>query len=579
MSWLERNLEALQGWAPLTAAQIAEALVPVGFERVMGTDGTPTYQRIVRGEAAGAGEGAGRVEWLGGTSMPRASAGPMTESLDVGNVNGIGLSLGTGHEWGAFVRRLPSARMLYVYEPEVGYARMALELCDLSEFFRSGKILLLTGPLAPASDQLSEFVASHLGFEPPTVLHPLATIAADRRNALLSAGEAMVRRAVVERQSQVNAMAGRIEEAMRNRQDVEIAFVSTPRYALERPISAALGAAGQVVFVDAHTSAGVGSWLAAIVEHRPCRIVSDFFRAQIGCVPAQAAVETWIPPLVGAAFWERIPAGNTFGPEDRVIVHAAWHARRLIDRGVPENHVQVRPLERQPLRHRNADAQRRRRVALIGDPPLIEAESLGIDLPTHRAVYAAAREMIEEDYLAVHVGQAEDILRRALGRVGVPCEGAEAVDPALREPMLRIVRDVLIPTLPVRRLVEELMEQHVPLRLVGDWPGMNIPAGDSVAMTPFATMGDMRDLWEDVAIVAHLSPTGVVSPLLLHAAADGVTIVSPHHPTDRHGGALATLLTPDVEYAAPMPQQLVGTIKALLKDGVRRGKLLQAAAR
>ena len=542
MSLLERNLEALQGWVALTAAQIRNARVAEGFERGVGSDGTPTYQRVV-----GDGEGR-RVEWLGGTSMPRASAEPLTESLDVGSVNGIGLSLGTGYEWAARGGCLRRGRCMCMSRMW-GWARMALEVCDLAEFFRAGKVILLVGALASASDELSGFVAGHLGFEPPTVLHPLATVSAERRNGLLSAGEAMVRRVVVERHAQVNALAGRVEEAVRGLTEAEIAFVGTPRYRLERPISGVIGATARVLFVDRHASVGVGAWLEAMVEHRPRKIVSDFFRAQIGCVPEQVVVETWVPPLVGAGFWERVPAASTMGAEDRVIVHGAWHAERLAERGIPKTQIEVRPLERRGLRSRSGEALERSRVALIGDLPSIEAEALGIELPTHLAVHAAVCEMIRDDYLTVHVGQAGDILRRALMRVGVPCEEGVAVDPAMREPMLRIVRDVLIPALPPRLLAEELMEQQVALRLIGDWPGVKIPVGDMVAVTRFEEIGEGRELWNDVAVVVHLSPTGMVAPLLLDAAAEGVAMVSARHPTDRNAGALAMTFTPDLHYA------------------------------
>jgi hypothetical protein len=175
--------------------------------------------------------------------------------------------------------------------------------------------------------------------------------------------------------------------------------------------------------------------------------------------------------------------------------------------------------------------------------------------------------------LTVHVGQAGDILRRALMRVGVPCEEGVAVDPAMREPMLRIVRDVLIPALPPRLLAEELMEQGVPLRLIGDWPGVKIPVGEAVVVTRFEEIGEGRELWNDVAVVVHLSPTGMVGPLVLDAAAEEVAIVSARHPTDRNAGALAMTFTPDLHYVAPAPQQLLGTIKALLRQNMRRGEL------
>ncbi len=553
---------------PATAARIAAASLPPGFERVVGSDGSPTYQRIVQTP-----EGR-RVEWLGGTSMPAASAGALTDSLEVASVNGIGLSLGSGHEWATFARQLPSARGLYVYEPDEGFARMALEVCDLSAWLRTGKIIVCTGPLAVASEELSAFLASRLGFEPPTVLHPLPTISAERRNGLLSAGEALVRRVVVERQSQVQAMAVRVEQSITVPTEAEIALVATARYPQERPLADAAKNAVQVLAVDSHASAGIGLWLAAMAEHRPRRIVSDFFRAQLGCVPAQVAVETWIPPLVGAGFWDRVPAAETFAANDRIVIHGAWHLERLADRGIPQDRVDLKPLQRQSPRLEAADSEVRTRVALIGDFPSIEPEALGIELPTHVAVYAAAWEMVKDDYLTVQVSNAGDLLRRALRRVGVTCENGEAPDPALREPMLRLIRDVLIPTLPLILLAEHFIAQGVPLRLIGEWPGVVLPAGDRVVQTPFSEINIIGEgVWADVAVLVHLSPSGMVSPLLMEAIAEGVVIVSPRHGTDHLAGSVATLFVPEVEYAAPVPQQLMATVKSLLRDESRRDLL------
>src|SRR5262245_48794723 len=117
MTIFEKNLDAIARVNGALAARVWGMGVPAGLEGVMGTDGTATFRR--RGE----GEGKKRIEWLGGTSMPLASAEGLVSSLDAsggagggGGVNGLGLSIGTGFEWAAFCRRLLRTQAVYVYE-------------------------------------------------------------------------------------------------------------------------------------------------------------------------------------------------------------------------------------------------------------------------------------------------------------------------------------------------------------------------------------------------------------------------------------------------------------------------------
>jgi hypothetical protein len=92
MSHLKKNLEALSIVNPTLAARIAAMEIPHGFERVTGTDGTPTFRRVVEEG------GKKRIEWLGATSMPAASAEGLVSSLDA-------TGGGRGAEWvGAFDR-------------------------------------------------------------------------------------------------------------------------------------------------------------------------------------------------------------------------------------------------------------------------------------------------------------------------------------------------------------------------------------------------------------------------------------------------------------------------------------------
>jgi hypothetical protein len=255
----------------------------------------------------------------------------------------------------------------------------------------------------------------------------------------------------------------------------------------------------------------------------------------------------------------------------------------LIDHGIPKTQVELRLLlpKSAPATNDNPLALRHR-IAILGDLSPIDPASLTIQLPTHLAVYAAARDHIADEYLTIHVNAASDILRRALARANVTARHDGAADPALRDPMLRVIRDVLIPTLPLLTLAETLANQNLPLRLIGDWTGFHAPGAD-VTLEPFPAWNNGKPgaeiHWNDCAILLHLSPAASVSPYLWSAIANGVAIVAPQHPTDILAGSLPSLLKPNTEYARPTPAQLFATLKLLLRDSDRRSQLVAAATR
>jgi hypothetical protein len=576
MSCLPNNLAAL---SPGIALSLQSAPIPEAFLPTLGTDATPTFCRILNSPGHRK-----SLQWLGGTSMPRASAAPIINSLDAlsSGQNGLGLSIGTGFQWRAFIAKLSRSQMLFVYEPDLSLLRMALEICDLADLLAHRRLILLTGTPDQAAQNLCSFLAENIGFEPPAVLHPLPTLIGERRNQLLTAGEAMVRRAVIQRQSLLSQLESRIIKALPQNSsphspEASLNFLLTPRYALERPLHQNLSTPASQIFIDQHHSASPALRLDLIAQHLErganIRVQSDLFRAHLGSFPPQIAVNTWLSPLVGAAFWEQI---SPIPPHDRVIVHFGYHAQRLQDRGIPSAQIHVVPLTPPASPAVTAgllptQLQLRHRIALIADLSPIDKQSLAIELPTHQAVFAAAREMILADYLTIHPGMAADLLRRALTRAGVD---PKVDDPALQYPMLRILRDLLIPCLPVLHLAQELAATCA-LALIGDWPDFPAQPKSDVRKISFESYSGSA--WEDVALVAHLSPQGTFSPILWEALPAGVPIVAPQHSADRHAGSLAKLLEPDVHFAHPAAHHFISTLKSLLRDGPRREKIAQAA--
>ncbi len=577
MSHLAANLAAIRHHFPALAQVLDSTSIPEGFTPAIGNDGTPTFSRVTTTPR--------RIEWLGHTSMPRASAEAIVSSLDAvsnGN-NGLGLSIGTGCEWAAFLQRLGRAQALFVYEPDPAVLRMALDVCDLMEPLTQRRLILLTGPADAAAASLSEFLRTNLGFEPPSVLHPLPSACGgtgEKRNQLLAAGEFIVRRAVQDRQTIVASLFEQLSTspaapAIEKRET--LAFLLTPRFDGERPIHAqAARDHAHILPIDRHDATSTALRLQTLLQHsrqRPPKILSDLFRAQLNAIPAGASVHTWIPPLNGPAFWDRLPAVETFAPHDRIIVHHQYYVEELRHKKIPETLIELKPLTREVVNSEHSKTvcgkQQKFRIALIADLPPHTAEALGINLPTHQAIFHAATDFVTEDYLAVHPGSAPDILRRALLRANVD---PHTTDPAIKDGLLRLIRDVLIPTLPLLTLAKNLHEQNIPSLLIGTWPAPSHPSARHVPFNAYSP-----ETWEEVAILVQFSPQGIVPPLLWHAVNNKIPITAPEHPTDLQKGSLPQLLTPEKQYARARPREFLNYLKSLLKDPTRREQLAAAA--
>jgi hypothetical protein len=148
-----------------------------------------------------------------------------------------------------------------------------------------------------------------------------------------------------------------------------------------------------------------------------------------------------------------------------------------------------------------------------------------------------------------------------------------ASDAGMGDFLLRVIRNYLICSVPLLTAAGELQKEGIPLALIGEWKGVQRVDGEKTMVRPF----DSADRWEDVGVLVHLSPWGVVSPLVGEAIGAGVAIVSPQQASEGMSGALSTLLKADVDYARPLRQNFIGAVKQLLKDAGKREGFSRAA--
>jgi len=578
---LAANLAALAQWNPRAAALVAQATVPAEWQGVAGSDGTATYRREL---------GEGRVEWLGGTSMPRASAVPIIQSLDPARNGGnaLGIGMGTGFEWQAVVARLARHQMLYVLETNFTYARLALAVCDLTEVLRAGKLVLILedgGSIAVddggAEGQLLEFLAAHPGFDAPSALHPMATLTPERRNALLTLGERITRRALAECAVRYDAAAKELSRLPAVQQPDQVvrpvlALTITPAHAFDRTLPQMVAALpkARTLALDDHTTTSGLCRAQEIVEHRPARIVSDLFRGQLALpLPQHLPVVTVVPPIPTPAYWANLPAPAALGPADRIVCHAAYYRALLLAHGFAESAVQLVPLavsSSDPAPVTEEAPTDESRVALLADLPDLGAAANGFSLPTHAALWQAARDIIAEAALTTTPDHLPDILRRAQSRTGIAL-----TDAGLSQTLLRMLRHILLPGASRMALARSLHESGVALKLVGvGWQ----QAGLAVPMVPFTA----PDVWAGVGAVLHFDPAAVIHPATLAAPRRGIPIVAAPHPwhadAAQYPATLPTILRLNTDFVSPAAGQLAQVLKALLRSAPQRRQLAASAA-
>ena len=627
--FLNANLAALHAWNPLLAERLRTlpehpldtTSDPSAWKLTTGRDGTITYARRIMAPSVGGGVPETIIQWLGGTSMPASSAAPLASNLEPGAHNGLGISIGTGYEWRALANRLASYQMIFVLEDDLANLRMVLEICDLSDVLQRGKVILLGGTELEAGTQLQHVLNVHPGIVPPDVMHPLPTLAPERRNDMLAIGERIIRAAITAQAQTAVAAQQALDQCWQvakssgdskeegGRRIMGLLFARPQRFGRISP--ELLAAAAQdghhqvtTLQVDHHTSASLLFRAQQVASFRPDLLLGDLYRAQLeigtsgGGGLALVPVYTLVPPDAKAGTWDpdRMVAASTLAPADRVICHDDASRRKLLAAGFTDQQIILLPLaitspmaalpsaaplsspppvsSSESVISTAAPLVLRHRVALLSENFSTDPNTYGLVLPTHQALWQAVCQIITEEFARLHPGLIGDVLRRAQQRSGV-----ELRDPVLTDSLQRGLRDILLATLPARALAQTLAQAGLALQLLGsgwdapdDKPPYPLPTGAQAV--PY----DAPDAWNQVAVAVHFTADGHIPPALLEAPFAGVPIVCLQTPAADWPGGLSTLLEPGKHYVTTALNQLIPTLRSLLRDAPRRAALAAAAA-
>ena len=559
-----KNIEALGVWNPQAAALFSCAVIPAGWERVTGSDGAQTFRQVIEDSPR-------RVEWLGGTSLPSAAATALTADMDAGTGTAMGLGIGTGYEWKALCTRLGSHQAVFVLEPDAAACRMVLAVCDLSGLLAAGKLVVVAGD--GAAEQLLAFLRKHVGFDVPSVMHVLQSVPLEKRNALRAAAEAMIRRAIGARTALGAELLAKMSGYAPAAGGPVVGFTATGSRAGERVLGEALKgmrARGREVVelvADHHASTSLVGRLEVLARHRPAVVWADFYRGQLG-LPGElsrVAVHTWVPPGAGVGYFSPERLGGVAGA-DRVVVHSVEHREVLEGLGIGREKIDMVAVGVGEVAQ-DADGIRAG-VGMIGDVPALDAGAYGFELPSHLAVWEAARKLIMEEPFEAYAHRAADLFRRAQRAAGVSIEDAKVA-----EPMERAIRHGLMRAAVWVAVARLLIEAGLPVRLIGrGWESHGLKA----SVVGFGTPTEMFD---GLAAVLQVHPAGMVDPLVLAAAGSGVAVVAVEHPRDGEIGGVAKLLEPAKECWRVRGRDLVGTLKQVLRDAGARGVVATAGGR
>jgi hypothetical protein len=339
------------------------------------------------------------------------------------------------------------------------------------------------------------------------------------------------------------------------------------------------------LYVDQFASASPLARLWPLVKSPPRMILSDLFRGQLGIpLPPGTLVITVTPPKPSAAYWQPDRLAGPVAaitPQDAVVCFAEAHRRLFIAAGVKENQIRLVPLavnpapQARPISEPGGPLSIRHRVAILADIPTLDPAKYGLELPSHVELWQAACKLAKEEAWSIHPEMVSDIFRRAQRRAGVT-----TTDPALVDSLERGIRQIMLASVPLLTMAEQLAEMGIDLKLIGEgWTQAAQKSQTTWLTSPAVTTASWNDpeLWEDVALVLHFSPDGSVHPALLEAPANGVTIVAVKHPVEGQAAGLGTILRANVDFALTTPTQMGPTLKGLLHAASKRQALAASA--
>jgi len=482
---LDANLAALGPPQANAAAAIRSAPLPPQLEKTTGRDGTPTY--CLRDAANNT------VQWLGPTTTPLVTADALLSKFDAGMGNVLLPFVGDGSMASALLAKLRPHQALFVVEPEAWRAKAALMLYDCTDAARAGRLVLSVGH--DAWDQLRGFLNECRGYLPPERTLALPWIDAAQMRTIQAELQALQTPSVAQPD---NAAAAKTPSSSTITRVVILSNSLAPEaHYLARQLEA-----------EANNDAACDAFCS--VPDRPDCLHPQFVQAQVNalqpthvllvdCCPDDVSVV--LPDVaahiviahgshIPASLLEKLPSNGRLWVRSNAQRTAALSAEIDPDRVatyIPTATVAANPA---PITIE--------RVFVAGLPHIPEAEHVGLNLGSHRALWRACATIIGERINTYTDDHADQVLRDAERTLNTQLQSDD-----VRAGIVERVRQYLGPAVIAVRIREALAKLDI-----------------EVTVLPYTTF--LRDTPD--APVVWVNTSRIIHPAVVRLAAAGVPV-------------------------------------------------------
>lgn len=533
-------------------------------------------------------------DWFGRTSIPSVRASALVDRFDTGQANVLLPGIGQGCAVTLLLNRLGRHRAVFVWEPDVSAILIAMHLHDWAQALTEQRLVFIVCPPEQLTVTLTAWLADHPGHlcpdrimmwpwsTPPELASCRASVQTAYHDTQRHRSEALESVRAQLAGAGISPGERRAEGSSPLGSGAVVALMSThaneETWALSKALSDAGGHLGwSVVELGIRRPGNVHSLARArvLVEHagrRPhAAILLDTTRNEVrDILPDATPTVSWLGPR--SSMVKSMAA--RIGPCDLVAVTSSRVRDRMTSAGVAPDRILVAPYPCLAPSGPPEDAGPSDRpidLALIADLSPTAPEPFGHKLPTHTQLWNAAVELIEQRIGTFTEDQGDSIVAQAEAKLDIRIE-----DRSIRSAMVEALSTCVANTLLWRKMSQLLINNDVKVAFCGrGWS----ETGDGHPVYPLATLVKRWQILRQSKLCLYADVTGEVSSSALLAAAAGSVLVARSHPRDAEPGGLATLLKPDRDMVLfARIEDLIATLRRLLKNSDFRRKIADAAA-
>lgn len=524
-----QNLSALKAFQPDFGALVEAADIPDAIVPSKGRDGSDTF-RLPGAD--------GRGEWFGRSSMPTISTVEIFAGLrrDGGNVWLPGIL--TGMEPLEVARRIPNHCAVFVLETSPLPIKLALHIHDYSALLSGGRLVfILTERLR---DDLRQFFQTYPGYEQPTHMLTVPQVSASQLGDLQRRVEQAVPEAL-QVQSQiletsVQAIHAQARQTAAGAPRVAVLSVDPTPAVVEHARRVArtlttLRWPHEVCVPDAPGKCHIAARIRAVERLRADWIL--FLGNGAGRIrpllPQDLPVASWYIPGCAAAEDSTVE----LGPWDLIFAPSPGSRKAMVTSGTPADRIELCEAAADDtvfhtIHHRTDEPEPQASacatppgsdVAVLMDLPDDRAESCGITLVSHMALWRALQDAASHKTDVYEASRASEWLDEAQTRSGVALQ-----DENLRQHFLTLIRTYIAPVAIGKAAVQSVRRSGC---RVAVW-GMNWPACADERITVCGRIpadAQLNDLFNATRIVVLPEASDPSIQTALNALAAGTRVI------------------------------------------------------